>query len=149
MRTTNQLIETQLTTRFVPGTSGMANRERSEMDASAMRAAAANGFGDAGVTEPVPASKPAPAPTSVWSRLRQSGAALVQKWLADLHSRAAMSALERLDAATLRDLGMHRSEFGSYAVESRGVVPVTRRRVVNRDFPDRPLPYIKRVDEFL
>ena len=37
MRTTNQLIETQLTTRFVPGTSGMASRERSEMDASAMR----------------------------------------------------------------------------------------------------------------
>jgi hypothetical protein len=149
MRNTNQLLETQLTTRFVPGASGTASRERSEMEACALRAAAANGFGDAGVTEPTPASKPAHATTSVWSRLRRSGTAMVQKWLADMHSRAALAALEQLDAATLRDLGIHPSEFGSYAMESRGVLPITRRRVVNRQFPDRSLPYIKRVDEFL
>jgi uncharacterized protein YjiS (DUF1127 family) len=149
MRSTNQLIETQLTTRFVPGASGTTSRARSEMDASALRAAAANGFGDAGVTAPMPASKPTRAPASAWSRLRRFGTGLIGKWLTGWQARAEVAALDRLDAATLRDLGIHRSELGSYAMESRGVVPITRRRVVNRQFVDRAVPYIKRVDEFL
>ena len=38
-------------------------------------------------------------------------------------------AFAQLSDATLRDLGMSRSEFGSYWFEAQGLVPQTRRRV--------------------
>ena len=47
------------------------------------------------------------------------------------HRRAAREASEfaRLDDATLRDLGLTRDEYLSYAAEARGLVPSTRLRI--------------------
>lgn len=47
----------------------------------------------------------------------------------------ARSDFNRIDAATLRDLGMTRAEFDSYWAESHGLAQPTRRRVLNA--PDR------------
>ena len=38
---------------------------------------------------------------------------------------------DRLDARTLRDLGMTRDEYLSYAAEARGIVPCTRQRILD------------------
>jgi uncharacterized protein YjiS (DUF1127 family) len=38
---------------------------------------------------------------------------------------------DRLDARTLRDLGMTRDEYLSYAAEARGMVPCTRQRILD------------------
>jgi len=43
--------------------------------------------------------------------------------------RAAQREFQRLDAATMRDLGISPSEFGSYWAEREGLVERTRRRI--------------------
>jgi uncharacterized protein YjiS (DUF1127 family) len=43
--------------------------------------------------------------------------------------RRAHEAFNRLDEATLRDLGLSRGEFTSYWLEGCGALPPTRRRV--------------------
>jgi uncharacterized protein YjiS (DUF1127 family) len=47
------------------------------------------------------------------------------------HRRAAREAAEfaRLDDSTLRDLGISRDEYLSFAAEARGLVPCTRLRI--------------------
>jgi uncharacterized protein YjiS (DUF1127 family) len=54
---------------------------------------------------------------------------LVGRWRTASERRAAERELGALDAHALRDLGLHRSELGSYWAESRGLAQPTRRRV--------------------
>jgi uncharacterized protein YjiS (DUF1127 family) len=56
------------------------------------------------------------------------------RWLKNAyveHRREARECAEfaRLDDATLRDLGLARDEYLSYAAEARGLVPSTRLRI--------------------
>jgi hypothetical protein len=44
-----------------------------------------------------------------------------------------------LDAATLRDLGMRRSEAGSLAAEAHGIAHATRQRVLGSRVDTRPM----------
>jgi uncharacterized protein YjiS (DUF1127 family) len=66
-------------------------------------------------------------------RLRRAGSAAIRTWQANRRMRAAYVALARLDAATMRDLGIHYSEIGSYVAESHGLAQVTRWRVAPRN----------------
>ena len=50
----------------------------------------------------------------------------VRRWRRELQARRE---LELLDASTLRDLGLHRSEYLSYLAEASGAADQTRRRV--------------------
>jgi uncharacterized protein YjiS (DUF1127 family) len=43
---------------------------------------------------------------------------------------ASRDEIDALDAATLRDLGLHRSEAGSLAAEAFGIAQATRQRVL-------------------
>jgi uncharacterized protein YjiS (DUF1127 family) len=54
---------------------------------------------------------------------------LVALWRQYRELRTAEREFAALDARALRDLGLHRSEFGSYWAESRGGAQPTRRRV--------------------
>ena len=67
--------------------------------------------------------------TSPWRRLL----ALAQGWwrrrAAAARRRDEWRTLEGLDPATLRDLGLDRSELGSIQAELAGNAPATRRRV--------------------
>lgn len=58
-----------------------------------------------------------------WAALRHD---IVGAWRYAL----ARDAPEPTDDATLRDLGLHRSELGSYHAELDGRAPMTRRRVI-------------------
>ena len=66
-------------------------------------------------------------------------AARLRDWLSGLSRRladawrrdAARREFERLDAGTLRDLGISASEFDSYWAETHGLVEATRRRVLD------------------
>jgi uncharacterized protein YjiS (DUF1127 family) len=71
----------------------------------------------------------APTPAAVPQRLRMLFDRLLAPWRRALRIRAQRAALERLDAATLRDLGLHRSEIGSLQAEMEGDHFATRRRV--------------------
>ena len=112
---------------------------RNEIDAPALRAWAASGFGDApiGVCEPhelldsTEFCHRARAHRSY--QLRETATAIaesvadfmrrmVAQWRMQRKARATYEALSRLDARVLRDLGMHRSEILSVSVElARGV----------------------------
>jgi hypothetical protein len=63
-------------------------------------------------------------------------AAQLQAWLDAWRERrrraAAQREFERLDAATLRDLGLHAGEFGSFWAEAHGRAERTRRRSARR-----------------
>lgn len=48
--------------------------------------------------------------------------------------RRTLAALERLDAAALRDLGIRPCETSSLAAEASGLAPITRRNVHRIDF---------------
>lgn len=119
---------------------------RSESEASALRTFAGNGFGDAAIgrTEPhdlmdsVELYHLARANRSY--QLREIGKAmlqavgdLVRRTVARLkrqqHARATYLALRALDTRTLRDLGFHRSELMSIAVEVAGDADATRVRL--------------------
>jgi uncharacterized protein YjiS (DUF1127 family) len=55
-------------------------------------------------------------------------------WLKIAYAERRRAARERaefesLDASTLRDLGLSRDEYLSYAAEARGLVPCTRLRI--------------------
>lgn len=54
---------------------------------------------------------------------------LASDWNRARRIRATRAALEQLDAATLRDLGLHRCEAGSIALELGRVTMATRRRI--------------------
>jgi len=158
MSTSNQLLDPRSTAQFIPETSAAmpaipTARTRAEITSWARHAAAANGFGDAGAVgaefSPTPVAAPVPTRESVWSRLRRFGAGLLRGWLAYGRRRAEYAALARLDAATLRDLGIDRSEIGSLTAESRGASQVTRRRIVNHEVLDTRRLRINRVDTFL
>lgn len=60
-------------------------------------------------------------------------AGVLRKWTREAAARReyalARDAFARLDASTIRDLGMSRSEFSSYWAESRGLAERTRLRV--------------------
>ena len=48
-----------------------------------------------------------------------------------LRSRQRRCEAEALDVATLRDLGLSRSELGSFEAEANGFAPPTRRRLAD------------------
>jgi uncharacterized protein YjiS (DUF1127 family) len=54
--------------------------------------------------------------------------ATVEAWRERRRLAATRTELEQLDAATLRDLGMHRSEVGSVAAELHGFAVASRRQ---------------------
>ena len=126
-------------------TGGMPTRDA--IEAYAMHAFAANGFGDADV------GRTAPRPVRPGDRLdmhadahRASrsarildaslGAAtaivrrLVERWRRWRRAREAFHALRELDARTLRDLGLDRSEILSVVAEFAGEADPTRARSI-------------------
>jgi uncharacterized protein YjiS (DUF1127 family) len=158
MHPTSPLLESKSTTRFIPDTAAAlpavpTARTRAQIDAWAKRAAAANGFGDAGEVAPVSLSAPAPAPSpkSVWQNVRHLVVGLLGRWLEYRRRRAEHEALARLDAMTLRDLGITRSEIGSFVAERNGSSAITRLRVIprNHEVFETSRLRIKRVDPFL
>jgi uncharacterized protein YjiS (DUF1127 family) len=97
-----------------------AQQPRSELMALAMRSSAANGFGDAATAVPELAASRARA----WrERIERRLAALRANFRAEAQRRA----LARLSPATLRDLGLDRSEVGSLTAELNGTAEATRR----------------------
>jgi uncharacterized protein YjiS (DUF1127 family) len=76
------------------------------------------------------ATAPAPDTAPTW---RQRIAAAFQDWRDRQRERAIRTSLARLDAPTLRDLGVHRSELSSIDAEWQGRVELTRRRIVGRN----------------
>lgn len=56
---------------------------------------------------------------------------LRDRWQQARQRVADQRALAQLDAATLRDLGMSRGEFGSYQAERERLIEATRQRVLN------------------
>ena len=114
-----------------------ARRTAEDIEASGRRAQAANGFGDASV-EPTP---PVPRPTRVprgariagvatvaVATLGKAGAALRARWHG-WRAEAMAVAIDELDAAALRDLGIERSELTSIAFEAAHLAERTRRRL--------------------
>ena len=77
---------------------------------------------------PAPRREREPA-TPVVTRILQA----LRAWAQARRERAIRQALAHLDAATLRDLGVHRSEGGSIAAEWVGRVELTRRRLAPRN----------------
>ena len=66
------------------------------------------------------------------ARAREALAALRRRWRERRPRAADVTALSGLDAATLRDLGLSRSELESVACEAEGAVEPTRRRIARR-----------------
>ena len=66
---------------------------------------------------------------SGFARIAQWCLRLVSRWRVAGEHRAAEREFADLDAHAMRDLGLHRSEFGSVWAESRGLAQPTRRRV--------------------
>ena len=158
MNPTASLLDPKSTPHFIPeGTASThavpTARTRAQIDAWAKHAEASNGFGDAGVVaaestfEPTPT---APQP-GAWRRFRRSVAEFIGRWVEYRRMRAEHAALARLDAATLRDLGIGRSEIGSYVAEFNGSSQVTRRRILprNREIFEGSRLRIRNIDPFL
>lgn len=121
---------------------------RNEHDAPALRAFAANGFGDASIGRAEPYSllnsielqQQARAHRSRWqsqllNKLVRAAADYMRgvraRWERRQQVRATFLALDALDASTLRDLGFHRSEIWSVATELSGDTGSSRGRVVS------------------
>jgi uncharacterized protein YjiS (DUF1127 family) len=106
--------------------------QRSELDAIALRAAGASGFGDApvaaGMTAAPGPARPAATAPALMARLRAALARLHAQWRQSQRARATRAALQSLDARALRDLGIDRSEIDSVAAELRGATEITRAR---------------------
>lgn len=126
-------------------------RLHSEVDAWALRAAASNGFGGelppASVRPPLAAARPAafidlsdPLASAVvrarrWAR---RAAAVLRLLRRRARSRESLGQLQCLDDATLRDLGLARSELASLMAESTGRAAATRRAITEQPrFPLR------------
>lgn len=120
---------------------------RSELEAMALRAQAASGFGGAEVAGVATAVRPprdfAPGDSPLLHRtagIRELFAdcskwlavvvkvarEFVDTWSHQQQARATYRALRGLDARTLRDIGFHRSEIRSVAAEISGAAEVTR-----------------------
>lgn len=158
MHPTTELLEPKGTSRFIPDAtahvpSTPTARTRAQIEAWAKHAAAANGFGDAGeiVVATAPVSAPVPPRKSAWQRLGDFAAAFFRSWLEYRLRRAEQEVLARLDPATLRDLGIDRSEIGSISAESNGTSSPSRRRVApsNREVFETSRLRIKSIDRFL
>lgn len=123
-------------------------RVHSEVEAWAIRAAASNGFGGDLMSAPARAvQKDAARPVafidlsdplaSAVVRARRYGrraVALYRLLGRRARHRSELRQLQELDAATLRDLGLTRSEVGSVHAESTGRVAVTRRAMVEHEW---------------
>jgi uncharacterized protein YjiS (DUF1127 family) len=118
-----------------------------ELAAWAQRASMANGFGEMGFGEPVPfaVSHPdqRPARASWSASLREILAAMVDalrdqaqgwavQWKHYQLQRATYDALGELDARTLHDIGLTRSELRSVAMELTGEAEPTRANALVR-----------------
>jgi uncharacterized protein YjiS (DUF1127 family) len=156
MHATSKLLQPKSTTQFIPETPAarppvLLESARTEVDAWARHAAAANGFGDgaeaATTTWPLPERSTKDSLQRLWSY----AVALYRRWEAYRLWRAEGAALARLDAATLRDLGIYRSEIGSVAAKVMGTSELTRMRVVRRnsEVHEGTRLRINRVDAFL
>lgn len=80
---------------------------RSKLDAVALRAATANGFGAVDLAADAPGE---PVPTNFGQRVRDRTMALLQHWRDARRARAERFALAQLDSATLRDLGLEAAD---------------------------------------
>ncbi|HUL64865.1 MAG TPA: DUF1127 domain-containing protein [Burkholderiaceae bacterium] len=158
MHPTSKLLDPKSTPHFIPeGTARTpavpTARTRAQIDAWAKHADASNGFGDSGVVVTPTVFEPvaAPAQQSTWQSVRRSVAGFIERWIAYRRMRAQHAALARLDAATLRDLGISHSEIGSCVAEFNGSSQVTRRRIFprNREIFESSRLRIKNVDPFL
>lgn len=103
-----------------------------DLDAWAMRAANASGFGGNAMPTVSPRMLPAvaapvTAPAERPSRPLRRVRALLRLLRRRARHRAELRELESLDAATLRDLGLHRSEIGSIWSERVGLAMASRR----------------------
>ena len=63
--------------------------------------------------------------------IHQSLRGLMQRFADRWHHAAAQREFSCLDASTMRDLGVSRSEFDSYWAESHGLAERTRERVTS------------------
>jgi len=75
---------------------------------------------------PIPVS----APPTWLARLGEAWAALRHDLAGSWRYAIVRDAQPCIDDATLRDLGLHRSELASYRAEVDGHAPATRRRVI-------------------
>jgi uncharacterized protein YjiS (DUF1127 family) len=74
-----------------------------------------------------------------WVACAVGVATMAWRWLARTNTRLRRKRQQRrelqlLDQETFRDLGLDRSELGSYEAEAAGAVNRTRRRVCNAHF---------------
>ena len=118
-----------------------------EIEAWAMRAAAANGFGGDPAFLPKPTERPAAAAAAAFIDLsdplasavvrarRYARRAIALLRLARRRSRhrEQLRQLQQLDPATLRDLGLSSSEIGSLLAEATGRAAATRRQFVEHE----------------
>jgi uncharacterized protein YjiS (DUF1127 family) len=123
----------------------LSTQSTDAIDAWARHAAAANGFGYAGISEPQVRT---PVSYELWRETRvqrsraigEAVAAIVwvivwltgsfwRSWQRRLEAAATYEGLGALDDHTLRDLGIDRSELGSVAAEVEGRAARTRLRV--------------------
>ena len=117
---------TTLTVRFHP--MGVPLREtRSGMTALALRATAANGFGDGAVVTPAVTPAVAPVAQGRWQQLRARLAAGLERRRRAAAERRELRLFAQLDATTLRDLGIEPGELPSLAAELHGTAAATRR----------------------
>lgn len=118
-----------------------------EIEAWAMRAAAANGFGGAPAFLPKPTGRPAAAAAAAFidlsdplasavvraRRYARRAVALLRLARRRSRHREQLRRLQQLDPATLRDLGLSSSEIGSLLAEATGRAPATRRQFVEHE----------------
>jgi uncharacterized protein YjiS (DUF1127 family) len=157
MHPTAKLLDPKSATHFIPEGAAPTPavptaRTRAQIDAWAKHADASNGFGDAAVVVIPTVIEPTPTPRlSVWQSVRRSVAAFIERWIAYRRMRAEHAALARLDAATLRDLGISHSEIGSCIAEFNGSSQVTRRRIFprNREIFEGSRLRIRNIDPYL
>jgi len=125
-----------------------APRVHPEVEAWALRAAASNGFGGdlistrsggetidgAPKAAYVDLSDPLASAVVRARRAARRAVALFRLYRRRFRRRAELRQLQSLDAATLRDLGLTRSEIGSVHAEFAGLASATRRPVLEHEF---------------
>jgi uncharacterized protein YjiS (DUF1127 family) len=119
-----------------------------EIEAWALRAAAANGFGGDLASVPKQPARPSAAVPVAFidlsdplasavvraRRYARRAAALLRLLRRHSRHRAELRQLQQLDAATLRDLGLTHSEIGSVHAEATGRIAATRRLSVEHSW---------------